>query len=646
MSNLVKSQGAGRQAPIDDVQTSVKPNRLFGRLRRQPLFWIASIVLIAICLIAGLGPLLVEHDPSKQSLVNAFAPPSWEHLLGADRFGRDVLSRLVSGTRVAVLASLEATLVAWVFGVPLGIYVGFRGGWWDRVVMRAVDMLSAVPPLITALMIIALIGKGLATGMFAIGFTLSTAMLRISRGATLAVREELYIDAARVNGLSTWSILGGHVLPNIAGVIIVRTTQILGLALIAEASLSFIGLGAQPPTASWGTMLADAAQYFGRHPSQAIAPGIAIAITVLAINFLGDVIGDNVGAGSRAGYLRADAATNVVAPARTIEAAHLVEVEGLQVAVSNPGASSAPVLSGISFTLDRGEVLGLVGESGCGKSMTSLALIGLLPHGVEVTGGQFRLNGRVLIGPNASGFNGVRGRGIGVVFQDPMTSLNPAKTVGDQVAEPLLLAGISRETARTRVLEMLELVAIPDAVARLDSYPHELSGGMAQRVAIAMALVTKPALLIVDEPTTALDVTIQGQILDLLHKLKHELNLAILFITHDLGVVADICDRVMVMYAGEVVESARINDLFASPSHPYTRALIGITHGIDRRGGQLPVIAGAMPAPGEWPVGCRFLPRCSHSTNACAARVPLRNIEATRAARCVRLEELSGLTVI
>jgi len=281
----------------------------------------------------------------------------------------------------------------------------------------------------------------------------------------------------------------------------------------------------------------------------------------------------------------------------------------------------------------------LVGESGCGKSMTSLALLGLLPAGVSVTQGIVRLNGRELVGPQASGFDGIRGKQIGLVFQDPMSSLNPSKTVGSQLEEPLLLAGVDSKGARKRVLEMLQLVAIPDPKARLDSYPHEMSGGMAQRVAIAMALVNKPDLLIVDEPTTALDVTIQAQILDLLHRLKKELNLAILFITHDLGVVADICDRVMVMYSGEVVESSDVQRLFAAPAHPYTRALVDIARQTGRRGNQLPTIPGAMPAPGEWPGGCRFEPRCEHASPACTERIELRHREGRHAVRCVLSEK-------
>ncbi len=608
---------------------------LIGRLLRNRVFLFMSFLLLGICATAIFGSHFVRYDPNAQSLVNSFSAPSWDHWLGTDRFGRDIFARLVGGTRVAMFAGLESTLVAWLFGVPLGVFIGFKGGWWDRVAMRYVDMLSAVPPLITALVIIAIIGKGLVTGMFAIGFTLSTALLRVSRGATLEIREELFIDAARVNGLSTGTILWRHILPNIAEVLIVRTAHIFGLSLIAEASLSFIGLGAQPPTSSWGTMLADAAQYFGRYPEQAIAPGLAIAITVLAVNLLGDIVGENLGAGAKAGYLRVEPTSKGGPALFDPTASYLVEVCGLEVVSDSSDKSPTPILSTVDFTIRRGEVLGLVGESGSGKSVTSLALAGLLPSGVRISRGSFRLGGCELLGPQGVGFEHMRGKHIGFVFQDPMSSLNPSKTIYNQLAEPLLLAGVARDRIRTRVLEVLERVAIPDPDARLDSYPHEMSGGMAQRVAIAMALINEPELLIVDEPTTALDVTIQAQILDLLHRLKDELNLAILFITHDLGVVADICDRVAVMYCGQIVECAQADILFSKPVHPYTRGLLSIASQMESGGHVLKSIPGAMPTPDAWPGGCRFQPRCEQTTAACFLEIEMRPLAETQSVRCV-----------
>ena len=482
--------------------------------------------------------------------------------------------------------------------------------------------------------------------MIALGILFSTSFLRLARGVVLAEREEVYVRSARVIGASDCRILLRHIFPNIAPPLIVQVTLTVGAVLLSEAGLSFIGLGVQPPEASWGTMLNSAAAYMELNWFLSVPPGIAIILTVLSVNLLGDVLRDSIGRGIAvdiepdAPVMRFQTAPGdaKAAPAsRPGRENEVLRVEGLQVTLgADPGP---PIITDLSFGIARGETLGLVGESGSGKTLTGLAILGLMSKGLRATHGSIVLNGRDLRTLAQSEIETVRGNEVAMVFQDPTTSLNPAFSVGSQIAEVLRTKQrLSRKEAWDRAVELIDRVGIPRPAERAKAYPHELSGGMAQRIAIARALSCNPLLLIADEPTTALDVTVQQEILDLFRDLQAEFGMAILFITHDLAVAADICDRVSVMYAGEMVEMAEVNALFAKPRHPYTRGLLtAMPHASDREP-PLPTIRGNVPRPGSWPAGCRFSNRCDFSTPACNARVPLAG--ADRLVRCVRADEL------
>lgn len=313
----------------------------------------------------------------------------------------------------------------------------------------------------------------------------------------------------------------------------------------------------------------------------------------------------------------------------------LLEVQGLDIVLTTP-RGPARAVRGVSFALERGEVLGIVGESGCGKSLTALSLMGLLPEGAQVSG-RIRLDGQAIAADDEATWCGIRGNRIGMIFQEPMSALNPVQTIGAQVSEPLRIhKGLSRASALDRSLQLLERVGIPNAVQRLDAYPHQFSGGQRQRIMIAMSLVCNPSLLIADEPTTALDVTVQAQVLELLRRLQKENGMAILFITHDLGVVANICDRVAVMYAGEIVETGTTHDLLRHPKHPYTHALLRAMPQINQSNDRLIAIPGQVPPAWNWPQGCRFHPRCNSATDACRSRaIPLRQVGKGRLVRCV-----------
>ncbi|MGJ8629218.1 MAG: ABC transporter ATP-binding protein [Sulfitobacter sp.] len=324
----------------------------------------------------------------------------------------------------------------------------------------------------------------------------------------------------------------------------------------------------------------------------------------------------------------------------------VLDVSKLRVAFRSH-SGSVTALRDVSFTLHAGKTLALVGESGSGKSVTSLAIMGLLPPNGSVTGGSIKYQRRdgmsaELTSTSEKGMRKMRGAEIAMIFQEPMSSLNPLFTIGDQIGEMLLLhEPLSAKERRKRTLEMLELVEIPAAASRLDTYPHELSGGMRQRVMIALAMVCNPALLIADEPTTALDVTIQAQILDLMRRLQAELGMSILFITHDMGVVAEMADDVAVMYAGAVVEQSAATELFAKTSHPYTKGLLASIPRPGRAEGELLVpIAGSVPPLNAMPPGCAFAPRCTYSEERCREGVELREVRHAHRVACINAEEV------
>lgn len=629
--------------------SATPPRGRLGPNWRKPSFLVivvpSALMLLTLLFCALFAEWVTPYDPLQQDLINALQGPSVEHWLGTDDLGRDVLSRLIFGSRIAVIAAAEATGLAVLIGVPIGLFIGFRGGWWDWVVMRVVEAVVSIPGIMVAIVIIAILGTGLHRAMFALGILYSTAFLRLARSVVLTEREEVYVKSARVIGAGPTRILLRHIFLNIAPPLIVQVTLTVGAVLLAEAGLSFIGIGVQPPQASWGTMLNSAASFMELSPFLAVPPGIAIVATVLAVNLLGDVLRDSIGRGVRVPSTGAPAQRMLAVPrkATTPMAPHpddALRVEGLEIMVSPKGEAEVPVVTDMSFRIAKGETLGLVGESGSGKTVTGLGLMGLIGTGVRITNGRVMLENTNLLGLGRRDLEKARGNDVAMVFQDPTTSLNPTYTVGNQIAEVLRVKqGLSHRAARDRTIELIDRVGIPRPAQQADAYPHELSGGMAQRIAIARALSCTPKLLIADEPTTALDVTVQQEILDLFRDLQDEFGMAMLFVTHDLAVAADICDRIAVMYCGEIVETAPVDALFADPRHPYTAGLLSaMPHGQSGKP-PLPVIRGSVPTPGHWPTGCRFAARCPYAIDACAKPVQMTGTD--RLERCTRADELS-----
>ncbi|GAA4332304.1 dipeptide/oligopeptide/nickel ABC transporter permease/ATP-binding protein [Variovorax defluvii] len=626
-------------AANDEAARRLAP-RLKALARPFVLLPAAWLLLLLACAVAA--PLVAPYDPFHPDLKHRLEAPNALYWLGTDDLGRDTLSRLVFGARTALLASLESVAIGAVLGIGIGLAAGYLGGWLDRVAMRLADVMQSIPAVLLALALIGVFGKGLGNAMLAVGLIFSVSFMRITRAVVLAERERLYVDAARVLGLGPLAIMLRQILPNVAGPLVVQASISLGTALLIEAMLSFLGVGADSTQVSWGAMLETARQFQSEQPFLPVLPGVAITLTVLAFNLLGDALRDSLLPGGPRVPRRAAAVTAArpvaddVGWVEALPADTLLRIEHLTVRLQGP-QGDAELLSDVSLHLRRGEVLGLVGESGCGKSITAAAIIGLLPPAARVSGGSVRLGETELVGMDEALARRVRGRRIGMVFQDAVAALSPVHTVGRQLIDAVRAhGGLDARQARARAIELLEMVGVPDAQRRMDDYPHQFSGGMAQRVVIAGALACDPELLIADEPTTALDVTIQAQVLDLLMELRERLGMSILLITHDLGVVADACDRVAVMYAGQMVETGPVREVLARPRHPYTAALLAA---MPKGGGDAAVLAtipGRVPPAWAWPQGCRFHPRCPHAGEVCAGAA----VGLVQGVRCVRVEGL------
>jgi len=614
-------------------------------VRSYPLATAAATYLVLLVLAAAAAAFVAPADPDHQDLAHVLATPSHAHWLGTDRLGRDILSRILFGARVTLLDVAVAAAVFLAIGVPLGIAAGYRVGWLDRIVVRFADLLLAVPGIVVLLMVVAIFpGNDIAT-MVALGVIGCPGLLRIVRGATMSIRGELYVQAARLSGLRTVAILRRHVLPRIAGPIIVQTSLFCATALLAESGLSFLGL-TRPETQgpSWGNMVAEASNAMSQDPWMLVPTGAALMLTVAAFGLVGDAVRDATMGRSVTvvPLLQRRAARELAKPSagsQSVVGAEVLAVRGLTVTLGG-----ATVVRDVSFDINAGEAVGIVGESGCGKTMTAKAVLGLLPAGGLIDAGHVTFDGRDLTELREKELNSIRGAGIALISQDPTNSLDPTFTVASQLREVIRRhRPQSRREANAEALRLLQLVRLPDAAAVLRRRPGELSGGMAQRVCIAMALAAGPKLLIADEPTTALDVTVQAEILGLLRDLQRRLGMAVLLITHDWGVLADMCERAVVMYAGEVVEYATVDELYARPRHPYTTALLAANPHLARPGEPLPSIAGTVPAPGHWPVGCHFRARCPLAEARCGAdEIPLVRLGDAHLSRCVRAEERSG----
>ncbi len=573
--------------PVPTADVSAAPEVLesspgfLHRLARRPGVWIALGWILLVVLGSFFAPLLAPYNPLEQNLSNVFGTPSGSNWLGTDSLGRDILSRLMYGGPLSLMGAAEAVLVALIIGVPLGMLAGYKGGPVDSLISRAAEIIQALPVIIVLLAVVAVYGREFTISMGALGVLLSASFIRLARATTAAVRHELFVDAARVSGLSHLRIVARHILPNITAPLLIQSTLTLGTALLVQAGLGFLGLGPQPPEPNWGAGIAEAFKYINNSKWLMVPTGAVLILTVLAFNFLGDALRDASALGGTSVTRRKTKKVKRSPAVPVKDDGSLLRIDGLRVEYpSKFGSYDTPktVVQGVDLRVDRGEIVGLVGESGSGKSQTAFAVLGLLPPGGRVRSGDIIFDGVNLLDLSERQMREYRGARIAYIPQEPMSNLDPSFTIGSQLVESLRAnIKMSKAQAKERSLKLLARVGIPDPERTFRSFPHEVSGGMAQRVLIARAVSCEPDLLIADEPTTALDVTVQAEVLDLLRDLQKEREMGVILVTHNFGVVADLCDRVAVMQSGQIVENRPAHDLFGDPEHPYTKMLLGST---------------------------------------------------------------------
>ena len=712
-------------APSKEKAKSSRPGTL-ALLLNNSLATSGLVVLVLICLVALAAPILPLANPDVTAPADRLLPVLTEgHLLGTDHLGRDILSRLIWGTRISLAVGLSATIIAAFFGSLLGLIAGYAGGRTDTLIMRGIDMVMAFPYILLALAIVAVLGPGLLNALYAIalvnipffarnirGITLglsrrefvdaarlsgkspvqilfleilpnvlpvividmvmafpyillalaivavlgpgllnalyAIALVNIPffarniRGITLGLSRREFVDAARLSGKSPVQILFLEILPNVLPVIVITMSTTVGWMILETAGLSFLGLGAQPPQADLGSMLGEGRKILFTAPHVSIIPGLMIFALVMSINLFGDGVRDILDPRLRAGSLTRPVSRTAVhrkadeIPAPS-EKGGVLDVRQMRTEFQI-GSSVYKAVGGVDLNLKEGECLGVVGESGSGKSVTAMSIMGLVPTPPgRIAGGAAYLDGEDLFAASDRRIRDLRGGSVAYVFQDPLSTLHPLFTVGDQLTEAITThQPMSGSKAREKAVELLSLVRIPNAKERLSAYPHELSGGMRQRVCIAMALANDAKVLIADEPTTALDVTVQSQILTLMNGLRRERNAAILFITHDFGVVSALCDRVAVMYAGRIVETGTTEEVLANPRHPYTAKLIECVPVLGEPDRRLDAIEGRPPVVNNLPDGCAFAERCPHAQASCrTGEINLEMSSETRGVRCL-----------
>jgi peptide/nickel transport system permease protein len=637
---------------------------------------IAVCFLAVVVLTALLAPVFAPHDPLDQrTLVGGTGAPSAAHWMGQDSLGRDILSRLMHGARWSLAIGLGATALALLVGAFVGAVAATSRKAVDETLMRCLDVVMAFPGIALAAVLVAVFGGGIEVLICAIAFLFTPPVARVVRANVLDQYGEDYVTAERVIGARTRHIVVRHVAVNCAAPVLVFCTVQVAEAIVFEASLSFIGAGVRPPDPSWGSVIADGKNMVLTGGWWAtVFPGLLMLVTVLSLNVLSEGVSDawaapagrdterptedgggerrteggdeeparpaapKAGPGAPAEDHReavggeaalpglAEAARRLRARARPLPTGRpVLAVEDLSIRFEKRHRG-VDIVDGISFEVRAGEVLGLVGESGCGKSLTALTVMGLEPKGARVRG-RVVFGERQLVGVPMRVRRRLLGHDMAMVYQDALSSLNPAMTIRAQLRQVVRRGGGRTPAA------LLEMVGL-DPGRTLRSYPHELSGGQRQRVLIAMALSRAPKLIVADEPTTALDVTVQAQVIELLLGLRAELGFALVLVSHDLALVADVTDRVAVMYGGRIVETGVTADLVESPAHPYTRGLLGSVLSLESAAERMTQIQGVVPSPADFPAGCRFADRCPRASEVCRTTVPALLGSPTHTAAC------------
>ena len=581
-----------------------------------------GILLLIILTLSILAPILPLKEPNITNTADRFMVPfEGGHILGTDHLGRDLLSRLLWGTQLSLAVGFAAAFIAATFGSILGAIAGFYGQKTDNIIMRFIDMLMAFPYILLALAIVAALGPGLFNALIAVALVNIPFFARNIRGVTVTLANKEFIEAARLSGMSNLRILIVEIFPNLLPMIVIAMSTTVGWMILETAGLSFLGLGSQPPQADLGSMLGEARSALITNPHTSFVPGIMIFCIVIGINLFGDGVRDALDPRLKKGSLIRPLPQTIYEGGDTqpTPSTKLLSVQNLstQFHVNQDVYHSS---NDVSFEIQSGECLGLIGESGSGKSVTALSVTSLVasPPGVIKKGSVNYKNENLLALPYEK-LRSIRGNKISYIFQDPLTTLHPLHTIGDQLLEALQAhdSKLSISESISKSKDLLKSVQIPNPDNVWDVYPHQLSGGMRQRVCIAMALINNPELIIADEPTTALDVTVQAQILNILNSLRKERKLSILFISHDFGVISQLCDRVIVMYAGSIVEEGPVKNIMQQAAHPYTSELIKCVPQLGNKEHALHSIPGNPPSLNQLPEGCAFANRCQYKQDQC-----------------------------
>ncbi len=616
---------------------------------------ISLVVLVLIVLVSATAQFIAPYDPLQ--IFTARLAPCSEFIFGTDDKGRDVLSRMMYGGAYSLTIGLGATVFALVFGAIFGAIAAVSRKWVSEVIMRIMDIVMSFPGIALAATLVIVFGRTVGSLIIAIGVMYAPQVARVVRANIMSEYGRDYVRACMVAGDRAPWILWKHVMRNCLAPILVFAITATADAIVFEASLAFISAGIPEPNPTWGNILADArAGVLAGRWWQALFPGLAIMITVLALNILAEGVTDamaaapsapmeasdsNLSSDREADRLVADPKLAYAAQAESLEKrlAALREVELKRtdrfeartdvppilevkdLCIRFPRHGEVNVVDHLNFVVRPRQTMGLVGESGCGKSISSMAIMGLLDPKAQISG-EIIYNGQNLLDLDNKAMNELRGKEIAMIYQDALSSLNPSMLIKAQFKQ------LTKRGGTRTAEELLELVGL-DPARVLDSYPHELSGGQRQRVLIAMALTRDPKVIIADEPTTALDVTVQKQVVDLLNRLQHELGFAMVFVSHDLALVAEVANSITVMYAGQVVEQGPVREIMTNPVHEYTRGLLGSVLSIEAGGDRLHQVPGSVPSPKDFPEGDRFCPRSSHPDKVSNVRPMLKRLKGT-----------------
>jgi peptide/nickel transport system permease protein len=552
------------------------------RFHWTPGLLIGLGLLFVMVLIGIIAPVFLQTTAN--AMGERSAAPSAEHLLGTDQAGHDMFARSLVATRLTLLMTLGATAIAVLVGIVIGTSVWLLPRRAREICLRVIDTMVAFPGLLLALVVAAILGAGAISAVIAIGISGIPMFARLTANLAAQVSQREFVSTARLLGVGNRRIVTDHMLPNMAEPLYVLAASNFAQSLTAISALSFVGLGVQSPQYDYGKLLNEALpSLLAGRPEQTVGPAVLIVLTGLAAMLVGD--GLAAAADPRAGRRAAHNGIRIEPTTLANRDSAMVIVENLVIT----SAAGIPLVKGISFTIKHGEIVGIVGESGSGKSLTAMSVARLLPDGLDASAMAMSLDDIDLlrkVDPT------LLAQKLSLVYQDPGSTFNPALRMGTQLTEVLRThRGETRRQARATILEALRRVHMTLPEKRMGQHPHELSGGMRQRAMIAAALATNPSLIIADEPTTALDVTVQAEILREIGRLNKDLGTAVMFISHDIGVVKALCDRVLVMNGGQIVEEISVANLTVEHArHPYTRALLAATPSVTERADSLPVV--------------------------------------------------------